>query len=125
MPPIPEPIHTPTRFAFSVVISNLASLTAIFDAAISIMGKPVHFSASFRSIISVILKSFTSPAVLAGYSSALNLVNGPIPFLPLITVPKFSQCSRIVLPNGDRPRSHTHLCHLYYTFILYYNLFLN
>src|SRR5699024_7212567 len=50
IPPIPQPIHTPTRSAFSSVIFNPESFNAISEAATAYCANRSIFLASFFSI---------------------------------------------------------------------------
>lgn len=109
IPPIPDPIHTPTFGAISSVMVKSASLTAILEAANAYCVKRSILRASFLSINSSTLKSFNSAATFAGNSSGFKRVNGPIPDTPATA---FSQVVSTLFPNGvtaPRPVTTTRL----------------
>ena len=99
MPPMPVPMMVPTRSGFSVLISSLASSTAILAAATAnctfrsmwrtAFLSPTYFTAS---------KFFTSPAMRTGNPSVSNSVIGPMPDLPAISA---FQNSSVPMPTGE------------------------
>src|SRR5699024_7178834 len=82
IPPMPQPIQTPTPFALLSSIVSLASSTAIFAAATAYR---VHISISLLSFFSLWIfgsYSFSSAATCTGNSSLLTFVIKSIPEFP-------------------------------------------
>src|ERR1700722_20372690 len=94
-PPIPEPICTPTRSAFSGPIFSPECFSASWVAASAKWIKRPILRASFFSTKSSGLKFFTSAANVTGKPVASKLVMGAIPLLPSS---RLSQTSGAVFP---------------------------
>ena len=97
IPPMPDPISTPTRSRFSSVIWSCASRSASSVAASANCTKRSQRLSSLPSIQSVGLKSRTSPAIRTSYWLTSNCVIGPIPDRPSQTA---CQNSSGKLPTG-------------------------
>src|SRR5271156_330342 len=95
-PPIPEPMCTPTRSAFSGPIFSPECIIASWVAASAKWMKRPILRASFLSINRSGSKFFTSAANVTGKPVASKLVIGAIPLLP---ASRLSQTSGAVLPT--------------------------
>ena len=98
MPPMPEPMETPIRSAFSSVTSKPESLKASIPAA-----KPYWINVSIRlaslaEIKSSALKSLTSPAMVEEKAVVSNLVIFEIPDFPAT---RLVQAVFTPIPTGD------------------------
>src|ERR1700689_1092577 len=95
-PPIPEPMCTPTRSAFSGPIFSPECCSASWVAASAKWIKRPILRASFLSTKSSGLKFFTSAAKVTGNPVVSKLVMGAIPLLPSS---RLSQTSGAVFPT--------------------------
>src|SRR6185312_3465497 len=104
-PPIPEPIKTPTRSAFSGVTFNLACSIASCVAAMAKWMKRPILRASFFSTKFSGSKFFTSAAKVTGKPVASNPWMGAMPLTP---ARRFRQISGAEFPTPQiKPRPVT------------------
>ena len=97
-PPMPLPIETPMRVAFSGVTARPLSSIAMAVAASANWMKRAHFLTSFFSIQLSGSKPFTSPAKRVVCRDASNSVIGAMPDCPA-QIP--FHVSAVPMPTGD------------------------